>query len=94
MLVMAMGKLLDKGLTDPSTREAKSFAKTRELGITVLSRTGVVGRYDFVTMMDVPSVEVAVEFSHFFRTEGFGDPEIMVVTRHLEGEPEQPGSLQ
>ncbi|MGQ4619415.1 hypothetical protein [Nocardia sp. R7R-8] len=84
---MAMGTLFDGGLNDPSRREERSFAKTRELGITVLSRTGVAGRYDFVTLMDVPSIDAAVEFAHFFRTEGFGNPEIMVVTKHIEGEP-------
>lgn len=86
MLVMAMGRLLNDGLSDPARREEKSFAKTRELGITVLSRTGLSGRYDFVTMMDVPSIDAAVEFAHFFRTEGFGDPEIMVVTKHIPEE--------
>ncbi|GCE44234.1 hypothetical protein Rhow_008532 [Rhodococcus wratislaviensis] len=86
MLVVAMGKLFDAGLNEPTRREELSFAKTRELGITVLSRTGTVGRYDFITMMDVPSLEAAAEFAHFFRTEGFGDPEVMPVYRHVPAE--------
>lgn len=90
MLILAMGKLHQTGITDPERRTEIANAKTRELGIKVLSRTGVVGRYDFVTMMDVPSLEAATEFAHFFRTQGFGDPEIMPITEHIPGEPRHP----
>lgn len=91
MLILAMGKLHTTGITDPDERTRLANAKCRELGIKVLHRTGVVGRYDFVTMMDVPSVDAAAEFAQYFRSQDFGDPEIMVVTQHIPGEPPEPG---